>query len=189
MTTDVHIQLLQIKEEFEAFLAWIGLQQPKRIIEIGSHQGGTAMHFCSIAPELVLSIDLPDGKDGGIPEAACHERTAMIQKSFPQYRCILGDSHDRRVSKEVDRLLGDDFVDGLFIDGDHSYKGVSGDYLTYREFVKPGGWIAFHDINDTDAHRMVGCVVSEFWQGLYGDKIEFNVHGKWGGIGVLRVPA
>jgi hypothetical protein len=189
MATDVRIQMLQIKEELDAFLAWVEPQNPKRIIEIGAHQGGTAMHFCAVAHELVISIDLPDGEGGGIPLHACYGRNAMIANAFPHYRGVLGDSHSLTTQLVVDEILGDDLVDGLFIDGDHTLEGVTQDYEMYRCFVKPGGWIAFHDINDTEMHRAVGCVVSEFWDALKGDKLEFNVHGKWGGIGVLKVAA
>ncbi|MFD2879166.1 class I SAM-dependent methyltransferase [Paenibacillus rhizoplanae] len=38
-------------------------------------------------------------------------------------------------------------MDLLFIDGDHSYGGVSSDYHMYRQLVSQGGIIAFHDIH------------------------------------------
>ena len=37
-------------------------------------------------------------------------------------------------------------LDVLFIDGDHSYAGVRIDFLSYKQFVREGGTIAFHDI-------------------------------------------
>jgi hypothetical protein len=36
-------------------------------------------------------------------------------------------------------------ADILFIDGDHSYSGVKTDYEMYKDVVKPGGIIVFHD--------------------------------------------
>ena len=38
-------------------------------------------------------------------------------------------------------------LDFLFIDGDHSYDGVKADFEMYAPMVRPGGLIAFHDIN------------------------------------------
>lgn len=34
----------------------------------------------------------------------------------------------------------------LFIDGDHSYDAVLQDYLSWSKFIRPGGYIAFHDV-------------------------------------------
>lgn len=36
-------------------------------------------------------------------------------------------------------------LDLLFIDGDHSYKGVKADWEAYRRFLKPGSIVVFHD--------------------------------------------
>lgn len=40
-------------------------------------------------------------------------------------------------------------IDLLFIDGDHSYEGVKDDWENFSPFVKKGGWIYFHDADDT----------------------------------------
>ena len=39
----------------------------------------------------------------------------------------------------------DQKIDLLFIDADHSYKGVSSDWINWSPFVRKGGIIAFHD--------------------------------------------
>jgi len=36
--------------------------------------------------------------------------------------------------------------DFMFLDGDHTARGVRQDYLDYRSLVTPNGFIAFHDI-------------------------------------------
>ena len=36
----------------------------------------------------------------------------------------------------------------LFIDGDHSYEGVSADWTHWREVLEPGGHVLFHDAVD-----------------------------------------
>lgn len=37
----------------------------------------------------------------------------------------------------------------LFIDGEHSYEQVKRDYQKFSKFVIPGGWVFFHDADDT----------------------------------------
>lgn len=39
-------------------------------------------------------------------------------------------------------------VDFLFIDGDHSYEGVKGDWNAWHRKIEPGGIVAFHDTAD-----------------------------------------
>jgi hypothetical protein len=55
----------------------------------------------------------------------------------------------------------------------------------YRGLVKPGGFIALHDVNDTPYHREQGCMVAQLWQELEGNKQEFNAHKDRAGIGVI----
>lgn len=43
-------------------------------------------------------------------------------------------------------LFGNQQVDFVFIDGDHTYEGVKSDFVQYGPLVRPGGLIAFHDI-------------------------------------------
>lgn len=37
-------------------------------------------------------------------------------------------------------------IDLLFVDGDHSYDGCLSDWQAYMLLLKPGAWVAFHDI-------------------------------------------
>jgi predicted O-methyltransferase YrrM len=46
----------------------------------------------------------------------------------------------------IKNILDDRKVDFLFIDGDHTYEGVTRDFEMYSPLVKRGGIIAIHDI-------------------------------------------
>ena len=50
-----------------------------------------------------------------------------------------------------------------------------------------GGYIAFHDINDSDFHRSQNVGVARLWGELPGRKIEFNAGLHLAGIGLLQV--
>mgnify|MGYP003344852126 CR=1 FL=1 len=63
---------------------------------------------------------------------------------------------------------------------------VKQDYEMYSPLVKKGGYIAFHDINDTQRHRDRNVYVGKLWNELIGEKVEFNVHADWAGIGVIK---
>ena len=38
-------------------------------------------------------------------------------------------------------------IDFLYIDANHDYEAVVADYKNWSPFVKPGGWIGFHDVD------------------------------------------
>ena len=177
----------QHREEILPFAEWLASVAPRIIIEIGTFQGGTAALFCHLASSRMISVDLPEGPFGGLNWTRSADRNRSLLAVYPHFVGILGDSTSPDVVAEVRRVLGPDRADLLFIDGDHSYDGAKGDYLRYRQFVRPGGAIALHDINDTPFHRQVGCRVDQLWRELPGAKREFNLHRAWGGIGVAAV--
>ena len=82
-----------------------------------------------------------------------------------------GDSRDPAVKARV-RSLFPDGLDVLFIDGDHSLEGVTGDFESYSGLVRPQGVVVFHDIVPDNGQRTgvstggwVGGV-PEFWRHL-----------------------
>jgi len=50
-------------------------------------------------------------------------------------------------------------VDFIFIDGDHSYEGLQGDWLAWKDHVAPGGIVALHD-----SRQRGGCGSERFAQ-------------------------
>jgi len=81
-----------------------------------------------------------------------------------------------------------DGVDVLFIDGDHSYAGIIADWLLYAPLVRPGGIVAFHDMELYYAHDRGPKGFFEDLEGgklTYGKrfKIERIQHSKYHGIG------
>jgi hypothetical protein len=45
-------------------------------------------------------------------------------------------------------------VDFAFIDGDHSYEGLRGDWEAWSALVAEGGVVALHDSRSCDARRI-----------------------------------
>ncbi len=131
----------QKRDELLGLLDQVALLEPRAICEIGAASGGTLCALSHAATEsaTVISID--------------RDFTAARLKALPQLgrprqhvTCIAGDSHEAAVYSDVASLLGDDRLDVLFIDGDHTYAGVKADFEIYCGFVRPGGLIGFHDI-------------------------------------------
>ncbi len=187
------IGMAQVREEITALASLLRTHTNKSFIEIGTKFGGTffLFHSCMAPKGQSISIDLPGGIHGGWV-LNDHPYLGQVNTARDKFllnlgdnvRLISGNSHSLSTTGYLDEILHD-HVDFLFIDGDHTYDGVKQDYEMYSQYVKPGGMIAFHDINDTEYHRAVGAEAFRFWKELQGNKLEINAHSYFGGIGVL----
>lgn len=183
---------VQVPEEITALVELLKQHQPRNVLEIGSESGGTFYLWCRLAKlgGLKISLDLPSGNSGSgrfREQTALAARTQTFKRWSANVHVVIGDSHEQNTRREVEDTLGDNKLDFLFIDGDHSYEGVKADFEDYRGFVRPGGLIAFHDIVDSEFHRKRGCEVAKFWASVSGVKQEFNHGLEWGGIGCLTL--
>ena len=168
--------IAQHREEMISFLDFFRTKNIKNIMEIGIYYRCTSYMLSSISLGKKIFVDTLEFPD----------MDKKLLSFFPEAEVIIGNSHhDETLTKVKDSLNGE-FLDLLFIDGDHSYEGVKLDYMKYKELVSPGGYICFHDINDSDHHRAQNCFVGKFWNELVGEKLEFNMKEDWAGIGVLR---
>lgn len=183
---------VQVPEEITQLVELLKSRSLRNILEIGSEAGGTFYLWCRLTAigGLKISLDSPNG-DSGSGKYRTQEALAQRTKEFKCWSAnvhvITGDSHEQKSRREVEQILGDKKLDFLFIDGDHSYEGVKADCEDYKGFVRPGGLIAFHDIVDSDYHRVRGCFVAQLWKELEGEKQEIVAGECWGGIGVLTV--
>jgi autotransporter strand-loop-strand O-heptosyltransferase len=161
----------------------------KNFMEIGTDQGGTFAIWSKVSSEdgVRISLDMPHGHFGR-SDYDVNDRDKYLKSLGSNVHMIHGDSHDSQMKVTVTQILGDDRLDFLFIDGDHTYDGVKQDYEMYKDLVKPGGWIGFHDISDTEHHRNANCRVDLLWSQLTGNKVEFvDKSSNFGGIGLIQV--
>jgi len=138
----------QIKYEVTKLLGFIMELKPKVFMEIGTARGGTLFLFTRVADleAICLSIDLPGGfLEGGYPKW-----NVSLYRSFARgwqkIHLIRADSPNPRTFEKLKKVLSGKKLDFLFIDGDHTYKGVKKDFEMYSPMVRREGIIAFHDI-------------------------------------------
>ncbi len=191
---NVNIAPMQIRSEIVQLCMLVKELRPKTVLEIGTAKGGTLCLFTRLAdPEArILSVDLPLGQFGGGYPAF----KIPLYRSFATRRqhieLVRADSHSPHTLERVTQYFAGRAVDFLFIDGDHSYEGVSSDFSVFSRLVRPGGLIAFHDIVPGQSTG-VG-EVPRFWQDLKAGSsvdaefIEFVASWMQDGlgIGVLR---
>ena len=151
-------------------------------------RGGTLFCFWQVAHKTadIISISIPQE----LPEW----KTAIFQKlrkTNQNLHFIRENSHSDNALKQLKNILRGRKIDFLFIDGDHTYQGVKKDFTIYKEMVKKGGIIAFHDIVPSSLREMGSIEVDLFWKEIkqnYSHKefiAESNQDG-WG-IGVVYV--
>lgn len=163
-------------------------------MEIGTDQGGTFLTWARLSQKwteldhedgLKISVDMPHGK-WGVNTFDIEKRDEKL-RSLGNVQIVHGDSHSENIHVHVKNMIGDKKLDFLFIDGDHSYLGVKLDFYMYKEFVKKGGWIGFHDIKESQTHREGECFVDIFWNELQYNKVWFTADTDWGGIGFVQI--
>jgi predicted O-methyltransferase YrrM len=191
------IGMSQVREEVEEFVDHFKLKLCKNFLEIGTKWGGNFYILASICSDnsKKISIDLPGAEYGGwvLKEHpylgdTLTKRNKFLMSNFSNVHLIENNSHYLSSRIAVEKILGHEKLDMLYIDGDHSYDGVKKDYEMYQDLVKKDGWIIFHDINDSKHHRDMGVGVYQLWEELYSKFItkEFNAHKHWAGIGAFK---
>jgi predicted O-methyltransferase YrrM len=137
----------QIPQEIAALYKTVAAQRPRVVCEIGTFRGGTLFLWTRAAASdaLILSMDLPPGLKNSYTPARqeFYKKFARAQQTI---HCVAGDSHAETTAAQVRRLLADQPIDFLFIDGDHGYDGARRDWDLYSPMVRENGLIAFHDI-------------------------------------------
>jgi len=151
------VNSVQKRTEILSLLQKVHSLNPRRILEIGTCNGGTLFMWANLASDLVVSCDLYK-----------NDIRAELYTHFPgptskcNVRALTGNSHDSGFREQVYETFGDEKIDFLFIDGDHSAEGVKSDFYDYKDLVRSGGIIAFHDILKNQP--VEGNQVYYFWE-------------------------
>lgn len=178
------IHTLQKRSEILALATAVAALKPKVVLEIGTARGGTLLIWSSLASQQVISCDLVH-----------REAQKPLLEALPppgstcRVQLLTGNSHDAAFKQRVAQALAGQKADFLFIDGDHTESGVAADFNDYKEFVRPGGIIAFHDIIENQP--LPDNQVFHFWkqvkQGLAVEEFVNDPQQCGFGIGIIRV--
>lgn len=130
---------VQLVTEIEAALDYVATESPRYVCEIGTDYGGTTL----VLSHMLRSVELQIGIDLYVKNRLL---LRALHRPDQRLHLINGSSSTQPTWGRVARLLKGDQLDALFIDGDHSYKGVTNDFLLYRRLVREDGFVMFHDI-------------------------------------------
>jgi predicted O-methyltransferase YrrM len=182
------INIQQHEWEMRTFLAMVLDElKPERTVELGTFRGFTGALLSLVTSKQTISIDIED------------HNTYVSRPYGHNLQLILDDAATEACAIKVMESFGP--IDLLFIDDGHYYETICKEMDIWKPYVRPGGWIVFHDINplaNIGPHgTQPDCIqVPRFWQELKGNKQEIiatEEHKAWkgtlphGGIGILRV--
>lgn len=180
-----HFPAVQNYPEIEPFIHFAHSKEVRLIAELGVCFGGTNF--------LLLESIASSQEIIGIDCSIKNKYKLKLFTSPGKKRSLLeGFTNASKIKEKFLEILGNRKLDLLLIDANHDWNGVCGDFLNYREYVKEGGIIAFHDIIDIKktasgitTGRYVGDV-PEFWKIIkdrYNSK-EFVADYKQDGAGI-----
>ena len=183
----------QVDTELVRLADWAAACAPRNVVEIGTASGATLLMWARVATGRVISIDLPGGIHGGGYAAARGRLLERFAHDRPgvSIHLLRASSHEESTKQRVRQLLQGESVDVLFIDGDHRLAGVRRDYELWKDCVRPGGHIVFHDI--VPHQTLPDCQVDVLWRALREEHAERTheivaaADQGWAGIGLLRV--
>ncbi len=116
------------------------------IIEIGSYQG-RSISMLALAlraadgEAMLISVDPHADHPHNREQVRLALRQIGEESRLVQFTCP---------SDRACKMLARGTAGLVFIDGDHGYEQVAADFRNYREFVAPGGCLAFHDHDYSD---------------------------------------
>jgi len=167
------IEPMQIPEEIFELLEIIKEKKPKTVLEIGTARGGNLFLFSRIitGDSKIISIDLPGGLFGGGYSKLRMLMYKFFAKDNQSLRLVRKDSHQEGTLEDLKNILGNEKIDFLFIDGDHSYNGVKKDFEMYSPLVSKDGIIGFHDIVEGLEENVGGFL-------LFGKKLKIIINIK-----------
>ncbi len=136
----------------------------------------------------IITIDLPIVRDYASYSPAKIPFYKLYRLEHQKIHFIRKDSQNSSTVKKIKKILKNNKIDILFIDGDHTYRGVKNDFDNYISLVKENGIVAFHDIVEHPSNT--NCEVFNFWNDIKGNyeylEIISKVNEQWAGIGLIK---
>jgi predicted O-methyltransferase YrrM len=136
------------------FLYWLARNVPDGglALEVGSYKGKSS---CCLAAGLRKDARLAcvdTWMIHALPYDLTTDMMPLFLESSSSYRKMI-ETH-RGLSAAVAASWNRP-IDLLFVDGDHSYDGCGSDIRAWLPFVRPGGWVAFHDSAEVGVSRAI----------------------------------
>ena len=149
------------EEKVALYILASRLKSPCVAVEIGSFLGCSA---CFIALGLGRSgrlycVDTWKNDAMDDPTVTLRDTFSDFMENVRDFQRVIvplrGNSVEVAKSFENRIASSEKIIDFLFIDGDHSFEGCLGDWLSWCKYLAPSAVVAFHDISWADGVNKV----------------------------------
>jgi len=176
LAEETPVPISQYDDEFYPLLEIFKKRAPKRILEIGTHYGGTLYHWLTKCPKGSTVVTIDDY------QLNINMYDKWAEKKKVDLWPLRADSTSTKAEWAAWRRRPYDWI---FIDGGHYLVTVKTDWETYSNMVSLNGVIVFHDITPHPNRE-----VDKLWKEIkkYYDTLEIIGSTPWPeacGIGVV----
>jgi predicted O-methyltransferase YrrM len=146
----------------ERCLQWAAAQAPSggTIVEIGSYHGKSAVNLAFSVRKQSNDVRIycvDTWRNENIEFAKNVDVYQHFLDNTAKYRDVIATLRGR--SEEVGATWDKGPIDVLFIDGDHSFEGVTADIRAWLPHVKPDGLLLFHDSDLEGVRRGINASI------------------------------
>jgi len=171
----------------------IRILQPKRVLVIGS-QFGYIPAICAIACRdngkgIVDFVDA--GYDYRNPDDKAHWggkgfwKKNIVKKHFGKFGLEKYIILHIMTTQEFSKKISDRKWNYIYLDGDHSYKGIAFDFESFWPHLEKNGFVCLHDIYTRDFGDLE-CGVNKFWKKIK-KKFSYSIElGGNCGLGIIQ---
>src|SRR6185503_4484059 len=125
----------------------------KRLVEIGVWHGVTTCRLrqAMSSDGILFAVDpYPIGRLGfSAQQIIAHREVSRVLNGSVRWIRATGAEAARYYSTS-----GGETIDFVFIDGDHSYEALRGDWEGWSPFIAKGGIVALHDSHSSNARQI-----------------------------------
>lgn len=174
---DSPVHISQYENEFKELLKLFRVLRPQKVLELGTHYGGTLYQWLqhTYPGDTVVTVD----------DYQLNWKMYNEWNDGRNLHYFKGKTQDEEIIESV-RALGP--YDFIFIDADHSYDGVKADWEVYGEMIRPTDpcLVAFHDIKphpNTEVNKLWSEIKDHYFHWEFVE--DENQEGC--GIGVILI--
>jgi hypothetical protein len=164
MELSERIKILSELKVHRATLAWkpyMVASHCDTICEVGVRTGVNFKKMIDHQPKLAVAVDcwIADGvvgrNDGSLEQAELDNQYETFKQEMADKPFV---KICRGYSLDVVKEFPDNYFDFVYIDADHTYKGISQDILAWYPKVKSGGFFGGHDYKRRFARTKDGWI-------------------------------